>query len=73
METLVIQNSMTDNTHKYVPKNSIVKAYQTKQEVILHSSDGDIIVPSGNYIITDTNGIQWSCNPEEFHEKYEKF
>ena len=59
-------------TMKYRKKQVVIKAYQTKEEKIIHTLEGDMKASVGDYIITGVNGEQYPCKPDIFEKTYEK-
>ena len=57
---------------KYRKKKVIVEAYQTKEEKIIHTLEGDMKASVGDYIITGVDGEQYPCKPDIFEKTYEK-
>ena len=57
---------------KYRKKPVIVEAYQTTEEMIIHTLEGDMKASIGDFIITGVNGEQYPCKPDIFEKTYEK-
>ncbi len=57
---------------KYRKKAIVIEAYQTKEEKIIHTLEGDMKASIGDYIITGVNGEQYPCKPDIFEKTYEK-
>ena len=57
---------------KYRKKPVIVEAYQTTEEMIIHTLEGDMKASVGDFIITGVNGEQYPCKPDIFEKTYEK-
>lgn len=55
---------------KYQKKPFIIEAYQTFEEKIIHTLEGDMKASVGDYIITGTKGEQYPCKPDIFKEIY---
>lgn len=56
---------------KYRKKAIVIEAYQTKEEKIIHTLEGDMKASVGDYIITGVNGEQYPCKPDIFTKTYE--
>ncbi len=56
---------------KYRKKAIVIEAYQTKEEKIIHTLEGDMKASVGDYIITGVNGEQYPCKPDIFEKTYE--
>lgn len=56
---------------KYRKKPVIIEAYQTKEEKVIHTLEGDMKASVGDYIITGVNGEQYPCKPDIFEKTYE--
>ncbi len=57
---------------KYRKKTVVIEAYQTKEEKIIHTLEGDMKASVGDYIITGVNGEQYPCKSDIFEKTYEK-
>ena len=57
---------------KYRKKLVVIEAYQTKEEKIIHTLEGDMKASVGDYIITGVNGEQYPCKPDIFEKTYKK-
>lgn len=57
---------------KYRKKPVVIEAYQTKEEKIIHTLEGDMKASVGDYIITGVNGERYPCKPDIFEKTYEK-
>ena len=55
----------------YRKKPVIVQAYQTDEEMIIPTLEGDMKASVGDYIITGVNGEQYPCKPDIFEKTYE--
>ena len=55
----------------YRKKPVIVEAYQTDEEIIIHTLEGDMKASVGDYIITGVNGERYPCKPDIFEKTYE--
>ena len=55
---------------KYQKKPFIIEAYQTFEEKIIHTLEGDMKASVGDYIITGIKGEQYPCKPDIFNELY---
>lgn len=56
---------------KYRKKPVVIEAYQTQEEMIIHTLEGDMKASPGDYIITGVNGEQYPCKPDIFEKTYE--
>ena len=50
----------------------VIEAYQTDEEVIIHTLEGDMKAMPGDYIITGINGEKYPCKPDIFHKTYDE-
>lgn len=57
---------------KYRKKPVVIEAYQTKEEKIIHTLEGDMKASVGDYIITGVTGERYPCKPDIFEKTYEK-
>ena len=55
---------------KYQKKPFVIEAYQTSEEKIIHTLEGDMKASVGDYIITGIKGEQYPCKPDIFKELY---
>lgn len=55
---------------KYQKKPFVIEAYQTFEEKIIHTLEGDMKASVGDYIITGIKGEQYPCKPDIFKELY---
>ena len=51
---------------KYQKKPIIIEAYQTFEEKIIHTLEGDMKASVGDYVITGIRGEQYPCKPDIF-------
>lgn len=56
---------------KYRKRPVIITAYQTQEDMIIHTLEGDMKATSGDYIITGVDGEQYPCKKEIFERTYE--
>ena len=56
---------------KYRKKPVVIEAYQTKEEKIIHTLEGDMKASVGDYIITGVKGEQYPCKPDIFEKTYD--
>lgn len=56
---------------KYRKKPIVIEAYQTDEEVVIHTLEGYMKANIGDYIITGVNGEQYLCKPDVFEKTYE--
>lgn len=57
---------------KYRKKPIVIEAYQTDNEMIIHTLEGDHHASVGDYIITGVKGEQYPCKPDIFEATYEE-
>lgn len=50
----------------------MIEAYQTDNEMIIHTLEGDHHASVGDYIITGVKGEQYPCKPDIFEATYEE-
>lgn len=55
---------------KYQKKPIIIEAYQTFEEKIIHTLEGDMKASVGDYVITGIRGEQYPCKPDIFKATY---
>lgn len=55
----------------YRKKPIIIEAYQTFEEKIIPTLEGDMKASVGDYIITGVRGEQYPCKPDVFAKSYE--
>ena len=73
LETYFILEGVTRmEVKKYVKKPVVIEAYQTDEEVIIHTLEGDMKAMPGDYIITGINGEKYPCKPDIFHKTYDE-
>lgn len=60
------------NIQKFQKKPVIIEAYQTKEEMIIHTLEGDMEASPGDWIITGVDGEQYPCKPEIFKKTYQQ-
>jgi len=58
-------------TKKYRKRPVVIEAYQTDEETIIKTLEGDMKANVGDYIITGVNGERYPYKPEIFHKTYE--
>lgn len=56
---------------KYRKKPVVIEAYQTREEKVIHTLEGDMKASVGDYIITGVHGEQYPCKLDIFEETYE--
>lgn len=56
---------------KYRKKPVIIQAYKTKERVVIHTLEGDMVAEKGDYIITGVQGEKYPCKPDIFEQTYE--
>lgn len=56
---------------RYRKKPVVIEAYQTEEEIIIHTLEGDMKASVGDYVITGVNGEQYPCKPDIFEKTYE--
>ena len=57
---------------KYRKKPVVVTAYQTDEELEIHTLEGVMRADPGDYVITGVHGEQYPCKPDIFLETYEE-
>lgn len=57
---------------KYRKFPVVVEAYQTEEEVVIHTLEGDMRAEIGDYIITGLRGEPYPCKPDVFTRTYEE-
>ena len=73
LETYFILEGVTRmEVKKYVKKPVVIEAYQTDEEVIIHTLEGDMKAMPGDYIITGINGEKYPCKPDIFYKTYDE-
>ncbi len=55
----------------YRKKPVAVKAYIAKNDMTIHTLEGDMKAEAGDYIITGVKGEQYPCKPDVFRQTYE--
>lgn len=55
----------------FTKKPVVVSAYQTNEEIIIHTLEGDMKASPGDWIITGVNGEKYPCKPDIFEKTYE--
>lgn len=65
-------NKVDDKVAKYRKKPVVIEAYQTNEEIVIHTLEGDMTASVGDYIITGVNGEKYPCKPDIFEKTYEK-
>lgn len=70
MATVNANHLMVDGSD-FRKKPVIVQAYQTDEEMIIPTLEGDMKASVGDYIITGVNGEQYPCKPDIFEKTYE--
>lgn len=63
---------MLKKVQKFQKKPVIVEAYQTDNEIIIHTLEGDMKASPGDWIITGVGGEQYPCKPDIFEKTYQK-
>lgn len=62
---------MNTEVRKYRKKPVVISAYQTTEQFIIHTLEGDMLASIGDYIITGVDGEQYPCKPDIFEKTYE--
>lgn len=62
---------MEISTVKVRKRPVIVEAYQTEEEIIIPTLEGDLKASKGDWIITGVNGEQYPCKPDIFDKTYD--
>jgi len=65
-------NVYEDRFELYRKKPVIVGAYQTEEEVVLDTLEGDMKANEGDWIIKGVKGELYPCKPDVFEMTYEK-
>lgn len=55
---------------KYSKIPVVITAYQTEEEVIIHTLEGEMKADIGDYIITGLRGEKYPCKPDVFVRTY---
>lgn len=61
------------NVKRFRKKPIIVEAYQTEEEITIHTLEGTLKADPGDYIITGVDGEQYPCKPAIFEKTYELY
>ncbi len=56
---------------KFKKKPVVIEAYQTDEEMVIHTLEGDHHAAVGDWIITGVHGEQYPCKPDIFAKTYE--
>lgn len=56
---------------KYRKKPIIVEAVKLKRSITIETSNGTMKGLPGDYLITDKNGEQYTCDRDQFEREYE--
>jgi hypothetical protein len=56
---------------KYRKRPVVIEAYQTDEEVTIHTLEGTMRASPGDFIITGVNGEKYPCKPDIFIKTYE--
>ncbi len=56
----------------YRKKPVVVSAYQTEEDIVVHTLEGNMVANKGSYIITGIHGEIYPCQKEIFEESYEE-
>ncbi|WP_078547863.1 hypothetical protein [Litchfieldia alkalitelluris] len=56
---------------KYRKKPIIVEAVKLKRSITIETSNGTMKGLPGDYLITDKNGEQYTCDRDQFENDYE--
>ena len=59
------------NSLKFRKKPIVIEAYQTDEEMIIHTLEGPLRAAPGDWIITGIRGEQYPCKPDVFEKTYE--
>ena len=57
---------------KYRKKPIEIDAFQTEQDMIIKTLEGDMKAQKGDWITTGVNGEQYPCKPDIFDKTYER-
>lgn len=55
---------------KFCKKPVVIEAYQTDQEVIIKTLEGNMKASPGDWIITGVHGERYPCKPDIFEKTY---
>lgn len=58
---------------KFVKKPVVIEAYQTDEEFVIPTLEGEMKASVGDWIITGVNGEMYPCKPDIFEKTYEPF
>ena len=64
-------NKNKSQVARFRKKPVIIEAYQTEDEMVISTLEGDMIASPGDWIITGVNGEQYPCKPDIFEKTYE--
>ena len=57
---------------KFIKKQIPVIAYQTKEDMVIKTLEGDMKAKKGDWIVTGVDGEQYPVKKEIFERTYEK-
>lgn len=55
----------------YRKKPLTIQAVQTKNQLMIHTLEGNMLADKGDYIIKGIKGEYYPCKPEIFEQSYE--
>lgn len=56
----------------YKKKPVVVSAYQTEEDIVIHTLEGNMLAKAGSYIITGIKGEIYPCQKDIFEETYQE-
>ena len=65
------QMTKEDIIMKFRKKPIVIEAYQTFEEKVIPTLEGDMKASIGDYIITGIRGEQYPCKPDIFRKTYD--
>jgi len=57
---------------KFIKKPVVVEAYQTKEQQVIKTLEGDMIASPGDWIVTGIKGEKYPVKPDIFAETYKE-
>lgn len=73
MVGVFILRKRSENMAKFIKKPIPIEAYQTDEEFIIPTLEGEMKASVGDWIITGVDGEVYPCKPEIFEKTYEPF
>lgn len=59
-------------SRKFRKRPIVVEAFQTDEELIIPTLEGDLKASKGDWIITGIRGEQYPCKPDVFERTYDE-